>query len=175
MSKVISLSLITFIVTNVWAENNVHINAQSLMTNALRIGVNTNGTVFYLCQGQLFNSVQPGKTWSGYQGCNVPYRGKEYVLDQFTIPNQREFAPYYWDRSLDSAVVVGNDTEGKPLFLCQSHFNGSTQPGKTWPGYNHCNISYAGREVITDNYLILAQKRILEVHSQQQANRHAHY
>ncbi|WBV67411.1 DUF3421 domain-containing protein [Legionella pneumophila] len=78
-------------------------------------------------------------------------------------------------------MVNGKDTNGNPLFVCQSNFNGSIQPGKTWPGYSHCNISYGGREIITDNYRILSRPTEIivrtqpPVHRHPSQNRHYHY
>lgn len=154
---------------------NIHQHQRSPLTNALRTGTDTNGNILFLCQAKLFNSIQPGKTWAGYGRCNVPYGGKEYVVDQFTIPNQREFGHYNWERTIRGAMQIGRDTNGNPLFVCQSNFRGSIQPGKTWPGYKHCNISYAGREIITDNYRILSAEQEIIVHSPAQRRMHSHY
>ncbi|KTD79394.1 DUF3421 domain-containing protein [Legionella waltersii] len=129
---------------------------------ALRTGTDTNGRPLYLCRAKLFNSIQPGKTWPGYGRCNVPYGGKEYIVSEFTLPTQQEIGHINWEPANAQPLVIGRDTNGNPLFVCQANFNGSIQPGKTWPGYYHCNISYGGREVITDNYRVLsAQSEII--------------
>nr|HAT8715086.1 DUF3421 domain-containing protein [Legionella jordanis] len=142
-----------------FAYNNVHHHDSGSypLRGALQTGTDTNGRPLFLCMGRLFNSNQPGKTWPGYGRCNVPYGGKEYVVDQFEVPDKRMFGPVYWSNRGGLALTVGRDTNGNPLFVCQAYFRGSQQPGKTWPGYNHCNISYAGQEIITDNYRILAK------------------
>ncbi|HHF7345678.1 TPA: DM9 repeat-containing protein [Legionella feeleii] len=126
------------------------------LVNALRTGTDTNGKPLYLCLARLFDSTQLGKTWEGYGRCNVPYGGKEYIVDQFDIPHRQLFNHTQWQGDNgESPLRIGLDSNGAPLFLCQAFFRGSRQPGKTWPGYHHCNISYAGHEIITDNYLIL--------------------
>ncbi|MCL9685166.1 DUF3421 domain-containing protein [Legionella maioricensis] len=172
---------ISLFVNTLWADMHQHQSLHpSPLVNALRIGTDTNGTILYLCRATLFNSVQPGKTWAGYNRCNIPYGGKEYVVDQFTIPNQRDFGHFTWEENVRGAVRIGTDTNGNPLFLCQSNFHGSVQPGKTWPGYNHCNIAFAGREIIMDDYRILSNRREIIVHSQSSVhlhsnNGHSHY
>ena len=171
--------LMTLFVNTPWAGIHHH-QYSSALTNGLRIGTETNGTILYLCRGKLFNSIQPGKTWAGYNRCNVPYGGKEYVLDQFTIPSQREFGHFTWEVNTRGAIKIGRDTNGNPLFLCQSNFHGGIQPGKTWPGYHHCNISFAGREIITDHYRTLTNRSEIIVGSQPPRpsppiNRYAHY
>lgn len=161
-----------FFLNPVWANAHYHQHPASPLTYGLRTGTDTNGNALYLCRARLFNSIQPGKTWAGYGQCNVPYGGKEYVLSEFTIPNQKEFGRYSWEPNVESPLLIGKDTNGNPLFVCQSNFNGSIQPGKTWPGYSHCNISYGGREIITDNYRILSQKNDIIVRAQPPIHRH---
>ncbi|RUR16224.1 DUF3421 domain-containing protein [Legionella sp. km535] len=179
MIRAVVLLIMTIWVSSVFAYPNVHHHNSSSLTTALRTGIDTNGNVLYLCQAKLFGSIQPGKTWAGYGRCNVPYGGKEYIVDQFTIPNQRSFGQFNWERDQRGALQIGKDTNGNPLFVCQVNFNGSIQPGKTWPGYNHCNISYAGREVITDNFRVLSRPQELIVGSRipgrQSNNIHLHY
>lgn len=165
--------LMALFVNTLWADMHHHQYPNpSLLTNGLRIGRDTNGAILYLCRVKLFNSIQPGKTWAGYNRCNVPYGGKEYVMDHFTIPNQREFGHFNWGQNVRGAVRVGTDTNGNPLFLCQSNFHGGIQPGKTWPGYNHCNITFAGREIITDDYRILTNRSEIIVHYQSSLHSH---
>ncbi|CEK09427.1 DUF3421 domain-containing protein [Legionella hackeliae] len=150
--------IMLFFLKMTWALPNVHHHGHGTppSTDALKVGVDTDGKPLFLCLGRLFNSTQPGKTWAGYNHCNVPYGGKEYIVDQFEVPSRQMFRKSYWSTS-GLAITVGRDTNGNPLFLCQAYFRGSKQPGKTWPGYHRCNISYGGQEIITDNYRILTQ------------------
>lgn len=129
------------------------------LTHALRVGIDTNNLPLFLCTARIFNSVQPGKTWPGYGRCNVAYGGKEYIVDRYEIPSASNFHNVAWQDNDYGAVVVGRDTNGKPLFLCQTFFKGSRQPGKTWPGYGHCNIAYAGQEIITNHYRVLGRSQ----------------
>ena len=145
-----------------WAVgNNIHFLGHDnySLADAFQVGVDTNGRPLYLCLARLYNSTQPGKTWEGYGRCNVPYGGKEYILNDFEVPSQSMFNGTYWQDNSGLAITVGRDSNGTPLFLCQTMFKGSKQPGKTWTGYNHCNISYGGNEIITNNFRVLANDR----------------
>lgn len=152
-----------------YSPNNVHQHPSQdqALARALRIGTDTDGKPLFLCIGRLLNSTQPGKTWAGYGRCNVPYGGKEYIVNDYQVPPANAFGHVFWQNAGGTPLAIGRDTNGNPLFLCQAYFKGSKQPGKTWPGYNHCNISYAGQEIITDNYRILSQEG-------GQANYHQH-
>lgn len=167
MRQSVCAILIIPFVTNIWAHIHQHQNSfqVSPLTTALRIGKNSNGVILYLCIGELFHSQQPGKTWAGYAYCNIGHGGKEYVVSKFTVPNQQQFGYFIWVHKLQGTIEVGRDTNGTPLFLCQSDFQGGIQPGRTWPGYNHCNITYRGREIISDDYRVLSNRDELTIHS----------
>lgn len=173
--------IMAFLLQSGWSTSNVHYHNEGgySLENAFRTGVDTDNKPLFLCLAKLFGSLQPGKTWAGYGHCNVPYGGKEYVVDQFEIPSRETFRRIFWSVDGGAAISVGRDTNGNPLFLCQADFNGSKQPGKTWPGYNHCNISYGGQEIITDNYRVLAKYDQYAQNGQrhgyqQQYNKHYH-
>ncbi|HRD69406.1 MAG TPA: DUF3421 domain-containing protein [Legionella sp.] len=183
MSRFITGSLIALISVNLNANPSIHHHPSSPLAQALRVGMDSHGSPLYLCKARLLNGVVLGKTWAGYGRCVVAYNGKELSVTQFTIPNQREFGHYTWERGAQDAMVIGQAPDGKPLFLCQTNFNGTIQPGTSWPGYNHCNISVSGREVITNNYRILSKPREIIVrvqpptvhrHSNPQSNFHSH-
>lgn len=134
-----------------------HGSENNSLNQALKIGIDTNGKPLYLCIARMFNSTQPGKTWEGYGRCNVAYGGKEYIVTDFQLPSGKFFRNAFWQTSDRDGIVLGHDTNGRPLYVCQTLFKGSMQPGKTWPGYNRCNISYAGVEITMDNYKVLSQ------------------
>lgn len=157
MLKFAALLLATLFINCLWAIPQPSQQKVSPFVYALKTGTDVHGKALYLCLAQLFDSVQPGKTWPGSDQCLVPYAGKEYIVNQFTIPNEHEFNPYIWMHGAQKAIVIGKDSNGRSLFLCQTNFNGSEQPGKTWQGYNHCNISFNGLEIITDDYRVLSK------------------
>lgn len=121
---------------------------------AFQIGRDTNGAPLYLCMAELFGRVQQGKTWPGYNHCNIAYHGREYLVSNYNLAPRRVYQHASWQNEPRQAIVVSRN-DRHPIYLCQAKFRGSMQPGKTWPGYNHCNISYAGKEIRVDNFVIL--------------------
>ncbi|STX50244.1 Protein of uncharacterised function (DUF3421) [Legionella busanensis] len=144
------------------------------LEQAIRVGTDTDGKALYLCIANLFNSVQPGKTWVGYGRCNIAYGGKEYIVNDFKVPPRNLFNNTSWQKDTRSPVRIGRDTNGKPLFLCQALYRGSKQPGKTWPGYNRCNISYAGQEVVLNIFQVLGNGRVNQHAHAHNPNNHSH-
>jgi hypothetical protein len=128
----------------------------SPLASALVIGTEANGRTLFLCRVNLSDIVQFGKTWAGSQQCILTDNGKQYAVSQFIIPNEKEFGHYMWAAKGGKGIPMGTDSKGDSLFLCQSYFNGSIFPGKTWSGYDHCNIAYNGVEVIADITYILS-------------------
>lgn len=51
---------------------------------AWNIGEDSNGNTLYLCRAD-YHGKQPGKTWSGLNGCDIPYSGKEVTVREFEI------------------------------------------------------------------------------------------
>ena len=134
--------------------------------NAYAIGHDTNGKVLFACRAHYKGSLQPGKTWHGYDNCNIGYGGKEYAIKHFEIMTQKPGLKTHWEpKGASQALTVGKDTDGKALYFCKTRFANSIQPGKTWSGYNHCNISYAGKEILQSQY------RVLVVNKQHRAHR----
>jgi hypothetical protein len=124
------------------------------------IGGGGNGQNLYVCQGNYNGSIHPGKTWDGYNNCNIGLGGVEvavqnyYYLDSTKkykwIPNNQQFT--------NTKVVGGTFKDNnidKNLYVCQTAYGGGIHPGKTWDGYNNCNIGWGGdeREVNTFNYM----------------------
>ena len=171
--RTLSILLLSLGVQLTWAGPYVHGHADRSLEQALRTGTDTDGKPLYLCIANIFNSIQPGKTWAGYGRCNVAYGGKEYITSDFKIPPRNLFHNVAWQRNPVAPLKVGREADGKPLFLCQARFKGGKQPGKTWPGYPHCNVSYAGQEIILNSYEILKENNQNHTHHSSNAN-HTH-
>ena len=138
------LLLMPFAHANQWQTYRNH-----LPIHAFAIGSDTDGKTLYACRGRFNNSIQIGKTWANYGKCNIAYGGKEYLLNRFDVMVKQSWQKTHWGNKRDGRpLTLGRDTNGNRLFLCKTRFKGSVQPGKTWAGYNHCNISYAGKELI---------------------------
>jgi len=126
-------------------------------THTFVAGHENDGTPLYLCRAHYLNSIQIGKTWSGYDKCDISYAGREIPLSDYEIniqDSQGEWQPGPGDDIPVGGFRVGTDTNGNPLFLCRTPFNGGMQPGKTWAGYDKCNFSYGGEELFQRNFEI---------------------
>ncbi|WP_019215977.1 DM9 repeat-containing protein [Legionella tunisiensis] len=109
--------------------NHYHRYPTHSLANAFRTGTDTNGKALYLCIARLFNSSQPGKTWAGYGRCNVPYGGKEYIVDEFDIPPRQLFNHTQWQGDHGELPLrIGRDSNGAPLFLCQAFLRVANSP-----------------------------------------------
>jgi hypothetical protein len=53
--------------------------------------------------------------------------------------------------------VKGGSENNKALYVCSARFANGSHPGKTWDGYNNCNIGYGRRErAVSDfDYLVI--------------------
>ncbi|MDF1654051.1 MAG: DUF3421 domain-containing protein [Coxiellaceae bacterium] len=123
--------------------------------HAFKIGHEADGRALYLCRANYKGSQQPGKTWHGYDKCNIPFGGREIETTDYSVYLQ-SYKEGHWirgGRSIpEGAMQVGRDVSGAPLFLCRAYYRGGIQPGKTWSGYNNCNIPYAGKEVLVSHF-----------------------
>lgn len=128
----------------------------SPLASALIIGTEANGRTLFLCRTFFLGTNQFGATWAGAQQCIFTDNGKVHAVSEFTIPNEKEFGHHMWSIKGEKGLPIGKDNKGNSLFLCQTQINGSLLPGKTWSGYNHCNIAYHGVEVIADLTYILS-------------------
>lgn len=122
----------------------------SLLNKALIIGRDSNDQAFFLCRVSLSGALQIGTLSPKLQTCVFTNDGKVYAMSDFTIPDKKEFGLYTWSNNNEHVIKVGSAADGKPLYICQSNFNGRLLVGKTWPGYNHCNVVYKGRELIAE-------------------------
>lgn len=129
------------------------------LNDAFPVGFDNNQKTLYLCLTHVFNSIQIGKTWKDYNFCNIPYGGKEYAISPFEVSLKQKLLGTYWQANNNLALNLGQQSNGMPLYLCQATYQGSTQPGKTWIGYDYCNIAYNGKEIALKNYRVLAIDR----------------
>jgi len=55
-----------------------------------------------------------------------------------------------------SAVCAGNDSDGTPIYIGRSFFEGNQLPCKVMPSKNAAYVSYAGKEIFVSNYEALS-------------------
>lgn len=134
-----------------WQPYNGHLSRM-----AKSAGYDTDGKQLFVCRARFKGSLQPGKTWRGYGKCNIAYGGKEYIRSRFQVL----LGHSTW-RPVSSRYTfkAGRDTDGKTLYICRAPYRNSLQLGKTWQGYNKCNVSYGGKELLLSRYTVLAHQK----------------
>jgi hypothetical protein len=119
------------------------------------------GNPLYICRAtdDRSGSVHPGKVGNGIQGCDYPFGGQEITAQSYEVlTNPSDFGeqmvatPYPF-----SAMPIGADIGGTPLYSCAVSFNGATQLGKTQLSWSGCDISYGGAEILVHaSYTVLS-------------------
>lgn len=157
VKKLSLLWLLLVLSFSVFASWGPAVSGQFLKRGLFQTGYEkSTGHTLYLCRARYQNSWQIGKTWLAYFHCNISMAGREIVTSHYQVfygqPHGRwqHFSGYV----PGNAMPLGRDTNGNTLFLCHGYYKGNLEPGKTWSGYNHCNIPYAGREVLLSDYAI---------------------
>jgi hypothetical protein len=129
----------------------------NLPQNAYSIGYDTNGKALFACRAKWQNSLQVGKTWQGAQACHISYGGAEKLINNYQVLVNKSHHNWRWriGRYADP-IRVGFDTDHKALYLCKGSYLNSMQIGKTWSGYDKCNIAYGGKEILLDRFTVLS-------------------
>jgi hypothetical protein len=107
------------------------------------------------------NSLQPGKVVSS-GSCHFSYGGREYSTSDFSLVEVEDISLNWFTAPRLPAFdfVVGQDTNGQPLYACATFIpndnNGSLQLGKYRKDFAGCHVGWGGHEVTGDGnqYLV---------------------
>lgn len=138
-----------------WCEQNC-----SLSQNMLKVGYDRlNNRTLYACQANLWGSLQIGHTWSGHARCHLPYGGKIYTVDRFSVLKKIEgrWQPYYGFFP-NHALILGIGSKRQQLTLCRGYYDKSLIPGKTWQGHKTCDIVLRGKVISLNHYSVFLKK-----------------
>lgn len=112
--------------------------------------INGPGKPLYVCRAQVPNAgIHLGKTWDDYDACNIAWGGQEFVSKDFEYLGIQNWTSYPPIHKFQAGTTDKNDSigQGKPLYVCKGPIhNAGVHPGKTWDGYNMCNIPWGGKE-----------------------------
>jgi hypothetical protein len=107
-------------------------------------GTDVGGATLYPCFVRYAGSVEPGKTRADWSACVIGFGGQEIFVG----------APYFVltpemsrTTQFNFPYQAGTDPDGRPLGVCASPFNASTQVGKLLGPYAGCSFGYGGKEV----------------------------
>lgn len=109
----------------------------------------------YVCQANLWGSLQIGHTWRGRDRCHLPYANKNYTVDKFSVLSHIEghWQPYYGFFPKD-AWFLGHGIRKENFALCRGYYQRSLVPGKTWDGHGTCDIVFRGKVIALTRYSI---------------------
>ena len=130
---------------------------KSLEKQSIAIGYNRAiNKSLYVCSANLWGSKQLGLTWRAHKKCTVPYAGKIYSVDNFSLLNKIKlnWQPYY-GFAIKGSVVLGEGVKKVPLFLCRGYYHRSLLAGKTWLKHKYCDVVYNGKIKHLKHYSIL--------------------
>ncbi|KAF9230976.1 hypothetical protein BU15DRAFT_68720 [Melanogaster broomeanus] len=137
-----------------------------LPTNAIEGGFEADGSRLYVARAPYAGGIHPGKASATL--VHISYDGKEIVIrSNFELlvgaRTAVRWIPVSGRLSLDKlggAILVdgGNEANGETLYVAQAALEGrGLQCGKV--GINgHAHIPYGGKEVIAENYSVLAHR-----------------
>ncbi len=92
----------------------------------------------HVCQGfSKSNGVVPGETWSGKEYCVIGNAGKQENAANFNYLDSSQ--NLYWSK-LPTSKVIGGKQNGVDQHVCRGRVNKDLHIGRTWSGYNACNI-----------------------------------
>lgn len=114
----------------------------------------------YACRTNLWGSLQIGHTWYNRNRCHLPYGGKIYTVDKFSVLKKikGEWQPYYGIFPKE-AYILGRGANQEKQALCRGYYDRALVPGKTWAGHETCDIVLRTKVISLKHYSIF-------VHSQ---------
>jgi hypothetical protein len=128
-------------------------------------GFDSDGAELYFCLAHYNGGLQLGKFKEG-AGCYIAYGGNEYLLNEYAL--LQDDLPMFDSQTDPADPLVINAGEDAPVArtfaLCvANYFDGNQttlQPGK-WIGDDRmCHFSYAGAEVLTQDFSLVILKTI---------------
>lgn len=119
--------------------------------DAIRAGVDDDGSPLYICAAFFSDGTHPGKLHSSFGGCNISYAGVEHTVSDYfvLVPD--------WLGSSKFDFPAGIDTDGSPLSVCRAFLNGGfIYPGKIRSTWSACSFGLSGKEQWGSLYEILS-------------------
>lgn len=119
-------------------------------------GNEADGTPLFLARATYQGGLHPGKVRLAFGAANIPYGG-----DEVKVANYEVFVgTAHWVTASNgkipsSAVVVGYEANGEPLYTARAAYQGGLHPGKVRLAFGAANIPYGGKEVKVNPYEVL--------------------
>lgn len=132
-------------------------SGQQIPHDAVRAGKDKDGATLYVARAHHEGDLIPGKASPTHRCAYVAWGGGEHPKNNFQVLISRQVA---WEfssggRVPPQAVVVGNTSNGEPLYMGRALHEGTQTPGKIHPSHGCLYIPYNGKEVSVKEYEVL--------------------
>jgi hypothetical protein len=127
-----------------------------LPPDALTVGKQGSGELFYICRAQHDGGVYPGRV--GPLGtCDISVGGDQYSYRQYEVlaGDNYSWAVVYNGEIPFDAIPAGKISEGAMLYICRGDVDSQWYPGNISQSYSGCSIIYDGKEINTPWYEVL--------------------
>jgi hypothetical protein len=125
---------------------------------ALKCGHDLGGKSLYLIRVKHNNSLSIGKTGKHLGKAHFAYGNREITSNNYQIyTGKAKWKAAKNGKIPTGAVVLGYDTDGKPLFAARAKFKSTIQLGKMKWGFQGAHIAFGGREIEIKEYEILVK------------------
>jgi hypothetical protein len=120
-------------------------------------GTDSDGAPLYICHAQYNGGLQPGKLKPG-AGCYIAYGGNEYLLNIYAVLQEDLPMTLLYPPRFDIGQIIGGQDApaARALSLCVAYYYDGNrltqQPGKWIGDDGMCHYSYAGAEVLTNDF-----------------------
>ncbi len=125
-----------------------------------------NTTKNYVIRTNYEGAMHPGAYNATTKKATIGWGGREVVVTDFEfLTGKRTDFEWVTDDSqsntkfLSSIISTGIENENKLIPCVALAEDGKWYLGKTWVGYDQCNVPYKGTEALLPNYKILVEKQ----------------
>lgn len=120
----------------------------------------------YVIRTNYEGAMHPGSYNATTKKATIGWGGREVFVTDFEFLTGRK-TDFEWvtddsesnTKFLSSIISTGIENENKLIPCVALAENGKWYLGKTWVGYDHCNVPYEGAEVLLPKYKILVEKQ----------------
>uniref|UniRef100_A0A182M7T9 Uncharacterized protein n=1 Tax=Anopheles culicifacies TaxID=139723 RepID=A0A182M7T9_9DIPT len=125
--------------------------------NMVRAGVDCDGEVIYVGRAFHEGDMVPAKVIPTKNVAFVCHGGEEVLKEDFEVLRYGAFVWEYASNGTvpDSAMKIGQTTDGEPLYMGRAIYSGSQTPGKVHPSHGCCYLPFDGAEVSVLEYEVL--------------------
>uniref|UniRef100_A0A4Y0BI90 DUF3421 domain-containing protein n=1 Tax=Anopheles funestus TaxID=62324 RepID=A0A4Y0BI90_ANOFN len=125
--------------------------------NMVRAGIDCDGEVIYVGRAFHEGDMVPAKVIPTKNVAFVCHGGEEVLKEDFEVLRYGAFVWEYASNGSvpETAMKIGQTTDGEPLYMGRAIYSGSQTPGKVHPSHGCCYLPFDGAEVSVTDYEVL--------------------